>query len=814
MVVDNKLVGMRSLDRGIWLCLVLIVGLLTSQDAVGQRIFRGVITDSETSETLPAVTLQILETGGGTITNGVGAFELDVLQFPATIIIRHIGYETAQIVLDESARSTLNIRLVPAAYELEEVVVTDEDPAYNIMRKVIERKQEDRKDVLSYQAQTYSRFQLYSDFDLAQLQETIANHYWLPEQGTRSLIRARRINPGRSRRFRFASTQHVPDFYDDTIYLLGLELIGPTHPNALEVYKFTLGGYRSIDGKRVYDIYFGPHSGHDTALIGHLSVLDEEYVMLEVNARPSPDNVLPPPIKEWDAQYQQQFAPLGDSLWLPVDLHVEGSVSFGRLGVAYPSAQYKQVSRLTRYVVNVPPPDSLFLKEDFVSFEPNVDRQDYLFRWNPGLIPMTPEEIAEVVQMDPSKGIYRHFRPIGVLSNYTAIDLEEESEAEAPRRRQGVLDGIFSGVRLHHNRVEGVYLGMERDVVLGRNLALSGYGGYGFSIDRPSYGGSATYRWGVLNAPSLWPHRGFIRVGLDQRYAEQYQSRTYSRFVNGVTSYVGWEDYFDYYEKKARYVELGFAADRLKTTFSVGLSREIHSSVETTVEEKGRFFGGRPRANPGIQERDYDKLSVAVEIGQVKDTEMKAGSNGLRLSMHRNVDWFQQSADVFTRYEAHGALTIPTFYRRRSWPNALHVRFFGATYTGELPLQFASILDVARHPIAPYGAFKTLSNLPVKGANAWSVFWEHDFSTTLFEYLGMWSLAKGGLGITLHGAHGQALPGKRYASLDAISLYDDTIHHEVGLSLTHLFNLPLRLDVTRNLNKGRFAFGVGITKKF
>ena len=136
-----------------------------------------------------------------------------------------------------------------------------------------------------------------------------------------------------------------------------------------------------------------PHSGFDTALIGHVSVLDEEYVLVEVHARPSPDNVLPAPIQEWDAYYEQQFAPVGDSLWMPVDLRVEGSVSFGRLGVSYPSAQYKQVSRLTRYVINVPPPDSLFQPGELVRYAPYVDRQEYLFRWNPGLIPMTPAEI-------------------------------------------------------------------------------------------------------------------------------------------------------------------------------------------------------------------------------------------------------------------------------------------------------------------------------------------------------------------------------------------------------------------------------------
>ena len=634
---------------------------ISLNEAVAQRVFRGTITDAESGETLPAVTLQIVESGGGTITNAVGAFELDVMLLPVTVVIRHIGYETAQIQLGDSTSSSLDIRLRPAAYELEEVVVTDEDPAYNIMRKVIERKKVDRMHVASYQAQTYSRFQLYSDFELAQLQETIANHYWLADQGTRSLVRARRTKPTRSSRFRFASTQHVPDFYDDTIYLLGLELIGPTHPNALEVYKFTLGGYRSIDGKRVYDIYFGPHSGHDTALIGHVSVLDEEYVLLEVNARPSPDNVLPPPIKEWDAQYQQQFAPLGDSLWVPVDLHVEGSVSFGRLGVSYPSAQYKQVSRLTRYVVNVPPPDSIFLKEDFVTFEPNVDRQDYLFRWNPGLIPMTPEEMAEVIDLDPRKGLYRYFRPIGVLANYTAIPLEEGDVSPTPVEDKSVFERVFSGIRLHHNRVEGIYLGLEQDITLNRNVGLSGYGGYGFSIDEPSYGGAVTYNWGVLNTPGVFPHRGFLRIGFQERYQEQYASRTYSRFVNGLTSYVGWEDYYDYFDYKGRFIQAGAISDRLKTTISASLSRESHAQIGTTVEEKGRFFGGRPRANPSIVEGDYDLFSVSLEVGDVPHTQMKPGGNGVKLTVQHQLNEVLNEGNGFTRYEAEGILTIPYF---------------------------------------------------------------------------------------------------------------------------------------------------------
>ena len=796
-----------------WALWCVLFGWLSAEDSLAQRVFRGTVEDAESGESLPAVTLQILETGEGTITNGVGVFELNILQLPVTILVRHIGYEEFQVQLDMQSPATLVIQLQPATYELDEVLVTDEDPAYNIMRKVIERKRQDRSQLSAYLAEVYSRFMLYSEFDLVQHQETIARHYWRPELGTRSLIRARRIKPVRSPRFRFASTQYIPDFYDDIIHVEGLDLIGPTHPDALDAYVFTLGEQRSMGDKKVYDIYFAPRTGFETALIGHVSVLDEEYAMVKIHARPSPDNVLPAPIKDWDVYFEQQFTPLGDSLWVPADLHVEGYVSFGRLGVTYPTARYRQVSRLTRYVVNTPAADSLFGMDSRVSYAPNVDQQDFLFRWNPGLIPMTPKEVEEVVTMNPARGLNQAFRPIGVLASYTAIQVEEERDEREQVARESLFGGVLSSFRLYYDRVDGFYLGLSRTLPLSRSLSLAADGGYGLSSEKMSYGAALAYRWGQWAASSFWPVKGFVRLGMEQRITNQYASRTYSRFVNSAATYVGWEDYFDYLEKSARSIELGVLSDRLSTRFTLGLSREEHQSVATVVDDKGRFFGGRPRENVPVQEGDYDLFSAMLEIGEVPEVQTRAEGNGLKLTMSRQVDWFDSEIQPFTKYEVIGQVTWPTFYKRRSWPNALHLRLYGASYTGTLPVQMLSVLDVSRRPIAPFGAFKSLNGLPIKGGNVWSVAWEHDFSTSLFEYLGWWSVARGGLGITLHGAHGQALAPSSFQGEDTFSLYDGRIHHEIGLSLTHLFNLPIRFDVVRNLNENRFALGVGVTKK-
>lgn len=788
-----------------------IVCAMAVYDANAQRILRGTVTDVETGETLPAVALYDASTGEGTISNAAGMYELRLFSLPAVISVRHIGYETLELTIDESTPVNLDLELTPVAYELGELTVSDEDPAYNIMRKVIARKKEMRAHVNHYTAEAYSRFMLYSDFDLVQVQEVIANLNWRNGQGTRSYNRARRMRPAHSQSMRFATLQNIPDFYDDTISLFGFDLIGPTHPDALDIYTFTLGGYRQQGENRVYDIYFAPTSGLATAFIGHISVLDVEYVIIEAGMRPSPDNVRPAPITDWDIFLEQQFTSIGDSLWVPADLRIEGSVSFGRIGVSYPPAQYKQVSRVTRYVLNVPAPDSLFESDKRIFNALNVDQQDYLFRWNPGLIPMTPAEIEAVVGMDPRMTIGRAFRPIGLLASYTAIDLEDREETRDESERESLLGGIYSNIRLYYDRVDGFFLGAGKELHIASPLSLFLSGGYGTSSKLPAYHAALKYEWGQSNEAAFYPNKGFIRAGVGRERALQYSSLAYSRLANGVATYVGWEDYFDYFDQTRTFAEAGWRASRLHTEMTLGWSSERHESVSRVRDNKGWFFGDVQRDNPAITNTDYSLLHASLTIGALKSVGFKPAGNGVRFTATHHPE--DAGKPAFTRYEVQGALTVPTFYRRRSWPNAFHLRLMGTSYSGTLPRQFMSVLDVSREPIMPFGAFKTLAGLPVKGSNVWAAYWEHDFSTALFEWLGLWGVAQSGIGFMIHGAHGQALSTAGQQRGDVFSRFNDRVHHEVGISLTYFFNLPFRVDVARNLNDGHMAIGLGLVKR-
>ncbi|MEZ4698756.1 MAG: DUF5686 family protein [Rhodothermales bacterium] len=803
---------MRSARRRL---LALCILLLCVSPAQAQRLVTGTVRDASNGEPLPSATLFLQAGGLGTIANAVGYFEIQVPVMPAVLEVRHIGYETRRIPIDAATPAALEIDLEPVAYLLGELAVTDEDPAYNIMRKVIARKAEQRARMNSYSAEAYTRFMLYSENRLVQMEEQIASHFWR-RGDVRQLVLARRSKPAASSTFRFASVQYVPNFYDDTIEIAGFRLVGPTHPDALEVYTFTLGGYRMQDGKTVYDIYMAPKNRLQTAFVGYVAVLDEDYAILEAVLRPDPELVLPEPIKTWDALYEQHFAPFMDSVWLPLDFQARGRVTFGRAGVQYPAASFTQVSRLSFHAVNAPVPDSLFARSERLAVLPYADRQDHLFRWNPGLVPMTPKELEEVVALDPRMTLGRAFRPMGLLAQYAALPVVEEppaAEQEDETLGSMLLGRFYEGVELGYNRVDGFFLGLKREVRLAPRLRLAADAGYALTLKEPAYGAALTYRVGSTRKTIL-PGAGYLKAGFDRRRAPAVASQAYPSFFNALTTYVGWEDYADYYDRRAYFGEGGVTSHALRTTLYGRISREDHASVERTRDNKGWFFGDVQRDNPAIVEGAFTMGTLGLLVGAPAKPSLVPSATGVRVEIAHPLE---APAEVdFTRYSLTANLAIKTLYPRRRWPNTLHVRMLAQTIRGDALSQFAGMLETAQRPFAGFGAFKTLDGLPVSARSVAGVYWEHDFSTAVFEWLGAWGLVRLGIGLSVHGAYGK-LWGDRFGA-EPYRLADPGylagVQREAGVSLTHLFNYPIRIDLTRSGTTGRFAFGVGFVKRY
>jgi TonB-linked SusC/RagA family outer membrane protein len=111
---------MKALTK-VFACSGLFLFLLFPGLGYGQDItVRGTVTDASTDTPLPGATVSVQGTSRGTATSQDGAYEL---QAPSdgTLVFSFVGYSSQEVPVE--GRSTINVSLVPAEQELDEIVV-------------------------------------------------------------------------------------------------------------------------------------------------------------------------------------------------------------------------------------------------------------------------------------------------------------------------------------------------------------------------------------------------------------------------------------------------------------------------------------------------------------------------------------------------------------------------------------------------------------------------------------------------------------------------------------------------------------------
>ena len=766
---------------------VLFVGTALSVNA--QVALRGTVLDAQTDMALPQATIQIEGTIRGTVTNASGQFLLTLPSIPARLEVRYIGYVSQTIEISREDLSGVVIRLEPAAVELDELVVMDENPAEAIVRRAIAARDRMREHTHAGYADVYTRFLLYADFDLVQMNESVRASWWTREAGNREVIRAERSQPTRSELFRFAAPHAVPNFLDPDIQMLGTRYAGPLHPDAIDKYQFTEGVTREFDGRRVIEIFFRPRSATLPAFTGSMAIMDSVWAVVQVNARPWPDTDVVPPVKSHDLVMEQRFLSIGDSVWVPQSLVVQGVVEFGRAGVTYPMARYHQVSGLSLQAVNPPVPDSLAVPGPAVVRDPLAAFNGDLFLRNPSYIPATPREAEEIATMDPRMTLHRAFRPEGVLANYTAVDVTEDGEDEERSGRLDLVERIAGGDWFWHNRVDGWHPGLGYGGTINggfdRSELRSGIWrvstGYSWERKRPSYKAEVSLPWQV------GPLRGFVGAFASDATSVVARSEGLGRFLPGMSTYLGWDDIYDYFDLRKQRLSLDLALGTLPGLISIRMNNERHRSLSKLSDFNGWLFRNVQRPNPSIEEGTLRSAEVGLLLGDRDRVSMEA-------SWERSPGWHLESDFDFTRLEARATARTTTFFRRRARPNWLRVTVIGGTSDGSLPVQRQFGLTGSAGPFSEFAGFRSLENGRFLADELLGVFWAHDFTTALFEKMGLWGLADWGWGLHVFGGHA-------FSSDHDLGTFGG-LHHEMGAGISYPFGLPFRLDVATGSTGG------------
>ncbi|WP_299759784.1 DUF5686 and carboxypeptidase-like regulatory domain-containing protein [uncultured Pontibacter sp.] len=146
------------MQRYIVLSLLLFATLISQ----AQTRISGQVTDVATGETLPFVGIYIKNTSLGTSTDVDGNFNIRLASTPDSLTAAFVGYLPLTLPVKKGvAVQTLNFKLNTNAQQLQEVVIRPgENPAWPIMRRVMENKNaNDKRKLTAYQYEAYTKMQ-------------------------------------------------------------------------------------------------------------------------------------------------------------------------------------------------------------------------------------------------------------------------------------------------------------------------------------------------------------------------------------------------------------------------------------------------------------------------------------------------------------------------------------------------------------------------------------------------------------------------------------------------------------------------------
>ena len=268
----------------------------------------GFVKDSK-GNALPFASILIKGTTKGTTANSKGKYSLQVDAGDYVLVCQHVGFkaEEKRIKINKSD-TELNFELQEQQYDLKEVVVKSgaEDPAYEIIRNAIRKREEHLNEIKKFQCRVYIKGQLqlrdypkkfmgdkvdFEDGDTSKrkmifLSETVAN-YSVEDSKRKIDVISTKVS-GRSDGFGFSSPQIV-SFYENIIPIgRGLNprgFISPISNNALNYYKYKFEGSFYENGIEINRIKVTPRRKYEPLFTGHINIIEGEWRLQSVQLK-------------------------------------------------------------------------------------------------------------------------------------------------------------------------------------------------------------------------------------------------------------------------------------------------------------------------------------------------------------------------------------------------------------------------------------------------------------------------------------------------------------------------------------------------
>ncbi len=512
--------------------------IAVAQEPVQFTIVKGVVTDAETGEPLPLV--NILAEGPvtiGTTSDFSGQFILQSATPFKGIRITYLGYRTETRTVQEGKTQTINFRLHKETKELKEVTIkagrrkyrNKDNPAVELIQKVIENKSRNRKDALtSWQAEKYEKVQfalsnlsekfknrrmlrqfqfVFENIDTITLKgkeilpvyltETLSELYYLKQprltkevvQGTRKVNFDKYFDNQGISKFVQYLIQEV-DIYKNNVTILTNQFVSPISDVAPTFYRYYILDTLVIDTTRCIKLGFFPRNKSDFLLQGDLYItLDSNYAVRKNDMTVSSDINLNF-VKELKIVQDFRQAEAGEWMLSKDEISIDFGIAANGLGLfGQRSVSYKN------YVIDKPR-EASFYNELKTEIQDSVNQRSDAY-WNSSRhLELSKSEAGVIAMMDTIQKIPAFRRAMNLMVLLVA------GYRDVGGFEIGPVNTFYS-----YNPIEGirVRLGGRTTHAFSKRLNIETYGAYAFDDEKWKYYIGTTYAVKKNHKYNEWP---------------------------------------------------------------------------------------------------------------------------------------------------------------------------------------------------------------------------------------------------------------------------------------------------------------------
>lgn len=304
--------------------LLIFFGLLVLTQLQAQSLtIKGVVKDKESGETIPMILVDVPDSDIRVQTDFDGVFTLTLPKPYPTVRATCIGYKDGIVSLSTDKIQEIEILLESSDVLMNEVViVAPENPAYKIMRKVVENKSKnDYRNLEAYQYEFYVKTQLDVDnisdeFKQKKItkklgetleesstvinemgkevvpvfiSESISDFYYKKNpEALREYIKASRVKgvgvEDESFISQFMGATFIQfNFYENSIIVVDKPFISPISDGWKVNYHYVLEDSVIIDGKKCYELDIKPRREQDLAFWGRIWIEDSTFALKKID---------------------------------------------------------------------------------------------------------------------------------------------------------------------------------------------------------------------------------------------------------------------------------------------------------------------------------------------------------------------------------------------------------------------------------------------------------------------------------------------------------------------------------------------------